>query len=144
MLGAFPFLFLLVVDMDIVRKSKTFFHYSVTGGGDVGKDLHRTWSSTNWHRRSRSSRLTRCSAIADFCSLGDVDKIRKAVIGGSLAPLLMFIAWNCVILGSVSKDAGLVAEAAGGVFDPLQVPSAITPPEKCNILQNECVFFSTM
>ncbi|CBJ30166.1 Tyrosine Transport protein [Ectocarpus siliculosus] len=51
---------------------------------------------------------------------GDVDKIRKAVIGVSLAPLLMFIAWNGVILGSVSKDAGLVAEAAGGVFDPLQ------------------------
>lgn len=52
---------------------------------------------------------------------GDVVKIRKAVIGGSVAPLLMFLAWNTVILGSVSKDAGLVAEAAGGVFDPLQV-----------------------
>lgn len=54
-------------------------------------------------------------------SPGDVDKIRKAVIGGSAAPLLMFLVWNTVILGSVSSDAGLVAEAAGGVFDPLQV-----------------------
>lgn len=52
---------------------------------------------------------------------GDIDKIRKAVVGGSLAPLLMFLVWNAVILGTVPKDAGLVAEAAGGVFDPLQV-----------------------
>lgn len=48
-------------------------------------------------------------------------KIRKAVIGGSFAPLVMFLVWNAVILGTVSKDAGVVAEAAGGVFDPLQV-----------------------
>lgn len=54
-----------------------------------------------------------------------MDKIRKAVIGGSVAPMLMFLAWNTVILGSVSKDAGLVAEAAGGVFDPLQVCRSI-------------------
>lgn len=52
---------------------------------------------------------------------GNIDKIRKAVIGGSLAPLLMFLVWNAVILGTVSSDAGLVAAAAGGVFDPLQV-----------------------
>lgn len=52
---------------------------------------------------------------------GDIDKIRKAIVGGSLGPLLMFLVWNAVILGSVPKDAGLVAEAAGGVFDPLQV-----------------------
>ncbi|CAM9117932.1 unnamed protein product [Sphacelaria rigidula] len=51
---------------------------------------------------------------------GDVVKIRKALVGGSLAPLLMFLVWNAVILGTVPKDAGLVAEAAGGVFDPLQ------------------------
>ncbi len=54
-----------------------------------------------------------------------MDKIKKAVIGGSVAPLLMFLAWNTVILGSVSKDAGLVAEAAGGVFDPLQVRGCV-------------------
>lgn len=61
---------------------------------------------------------------------GDVVKIRKAVIGGSLAPLVMFLLWNAVILGTVPKDAGLVAEAVGGVFDPLQVRSHATMKTK--------------
>jgi len=44
---------------------------------------------------------------------GDVLKIRQAIIIGSLIPLIMFLAWNAVILGSVSYDT------AKGGLDPL-------------------------
>lgn len=67
----------------------------------------------------------RCCFASHLTRTGDVVKIRKAVIGGSLAPLVMFLLWNAVILGTVSNDAGLVAEATGGVFDPLQVIKSV-------------------
>ncbi|MDJ0617360.1 MAG: aromatic amino acid transport family protein [Calothrix sp. MO_192.B10] len=44
---------------------------------------------------------------------GDALKIRQAIIIGSLIPLIMFLAWNAVIFGSVSHDT------IQGVFDPL-------------------------
>ncbi|MDJ0677784.1 MAG: aromatic amino acid transport family protein [Calothrix sp. MO_167.B42] len=44
---------------------------------------------------------------------GDGFKIRQAIIIGSLIPLIMFLAWNGVILGSVSY------EKLQGVSDPL-------------------------
>ena len=47
---------------------------------------------------------------------GDVDKIRKAILGGTLIPLAMFLMWNTVILGS---DAG-AGRLSGSNFDPLQ------------------------
>ena len=75
---------------------------------------------------------------------GNVDKIRKAVIGGSLAPLVMFLVWNAVILGTVSSDAGIVADASGGVFDPLEVPRARSSREAgrgCAFLRNQQAYF---
>lgn len=57
--------------------------------------------------------------------VGNVEKIRKAVLLGSLAPLVMFLVWNAVILGTVPKDAGIMAEARGGIFDPLQVSQMV-------------------
>lgn len=47
----------------------------------------------------------------------DLVKIRKAIVLGSLLPLLMFVAWDGVILGSTPFDAA--AGAAGEIFDPL-------------------------
>lgn len=48
---------------------------------------------------------------------GDIPKIRQSIIIGSLIPLVMFLTWNAVILGSVSLDIG---ESIGN-FDPLQI-----------------------
>lgn len=48
---------------------------------------------------------------------GDVPKIRRSIIIGSLIPLMMFLAWNAVILGSVSVDV----VQNSGIFDPLQI-----------------------
>ncbi|MFN6560935.1 MAG: amino acid permease [Nostoc sp. ChiSLP01] len=52
---------------------------------------------------------------------GDVRKIRRSILIGSLIPLIMFLAWNAVILASVSPD--MVHNTSGGktVFDPLQI-----------------------
>jgi tyrosine-specific transport protein len=52
---------------------------------------------------------------------GDTRKIRQSIFMGSVIPLIMFLAWNAVILGSVSSD--MVHGASGGrtVFDPLQI-----------------------
>lgn len=50
---------------------------------------------------------------------GDVRKIRSSIIIGSVIPLIMFLAWNAVILGSVSPDT--IKGIGGTVFDPLQV-----------------------
>jgi tyrosine-specific transport protein len=52
---------------------------------------------------------------------GDTRKIRQSIFMGSVIPLIMFLAWNAVILGSVSSD--MVHSASGGrtVFDPLQI-----------------------
>jgi tyrosine-specific transport protein len=48
---------------------------------------------------------------------GDVAKIRQSLIIGSVIPLIMFLAWNAVILGSVSPDM----LKNNTVFDPLQI-----------------------
>ncbi|MBG1240646.1 tyrosine transporter [Nostoc sp. NZL] len=52
---------------------------------------------------------------------GDARKIRQSIFFGSVIPLIMFLAWNAVILGSVSSD--MLHGTSGGrtVFDPLQI-----------------------
>ncbi|MDZ8096464.1 MAG: aromatic amino acid transport family protein [Nostoc sp. DedQUE05] len=52
---------------------------------------------------------------------GDACKIRQSIFIGSVIPLIMFLAWNAVILGSVSPD--MLHSISGGtsVFDPLQI-----------------------
>jgi tyrosine-specific transport protein len=51
---------------------------------------------------------------------GDVQKIRQSIIIGSIIPLMMFLAWNAVILGSMSPDMLKIATGSD-VFDPLQI-----------------------
>ncbi|WP_341527762.1 aromatic amino acid transport family protein [Nostoc sp. UHCC 0302] len=52
---------------------------------------------------------------------GDVRKIRKSIVIGSMIPLIMFLAWNVVILGSVSSEIVEGISAGKTVFDPLQI-----------------------
>jgi tyrosine-specific transport protein len=52
---------------------------------------------------------------------GDIPKIRKSIIMGSAIPLFMFLAWNAVILGSITPDILQHNEINGRVFDPLQI-----------------------
>ncbi|WP_413172973.1 amino acid permease [Anabaena azotica] len=52
---------------------------------------------------------------------GDIPKIRKSIIIGSAIPLIMFLAWNAVILGSVSPDVLHNHLENGSIFDPLQI-----------------------
>ncbi|MDB9318551.1 amino acid permease [Nodularia spumigena] len=47
---------------------------------------------------------------------GDIPKIRQSIIIGSLIPLIMFLLWNAVILGSISPDIQSTSD-----FDPLQI-----------------------
>lgn len=51
---------------------------------------------------------------------GDIRKIRQSIIIGSGIPLIMFLAWNAVILGSVSPDLIEGITTGKTVFDPLQ------------------------
>eukprot|EP00640_Fibrocapsa_japonica_P001949 CAMPEP_0113945110 /NCGR_PEP_ID=MMETSP1339-20121228/38489_1 /TAXON_ID=94617 /ORGANISM="Fibrocapsa japonica" /LENGTH=535 /DNA_ID=CAMNT_0000950519 /DNA_START=143 /DNA_END=1750 /DNA_ORIENTATION=+ /assembly_acc=CAM_ASM_000762 len=54
---------------------------------------------------------------------GNVSKVRQAILVGSAIPLVMFLMWNAVILGSLDQslaEAAAGAAAAGGeTFDPL-------------------------
>ncbi|MBD2167330.1 tyrosine transporter [Calothrix membranacea FACHB-236] len=52
---------------------------------------------------------------------GDTRKIRQSIVIGSVIPLIMFLAWNAVILGSVSPE--ILQKTADGrtIFDPLQI-----------------------
>lgn len=52
---------------------------------------------------------------------GDTRKIRQSIFIGSVIPLIMFLAWNAVILGSVSPE--IIQNTADGktIFDPLQI-----------------------
>lgn len=52
---------------------------------------------------------------------GDARLIRSSIFIGSAIPLIMFLAWNAVVLGSVSP--ALVQGVSNGrtVFDPLQI-----------------------
>ncbi|NEU84283.1 tyrosine transporter [Nostoc sp. UIC10630] len=52
---------------------------------------------------------------------GDAGKIRQSILIGSVIPLIMFLAWNAVILGSVSPDMRYDSSDGGTVFDPLQI-----------------------
>ena len=45
---------------------------------------------------------------------GDLGKIRQSIVVGSTIPLLMFLLWNAVILGSISSLA-----VSSEIFDPL-------------------------
>lgn len=75
------------------------------------------------------------NVVPYVCSFleGDRTKIRAAVVGGSLLPLLMFLTWNGVILGSSDVQAAAAAAAAAsaaavadsGVVAPLFDPVAL-------------------
>ncbi len=52
---------------------------------------------------------------------GDACKIRQSIFIGSVIPLIMFLAWNAVILGSVSPDMLHSTSDGTSVFDPLQI-----------------------
>ncbi|GAB1540131.1 aromatic amino acid transport family protein [Scytonema sp. NUACC21] len=51
---------------------------------------------------------------------GDARKVRQSIIIGSAIPLVMFLAWNAVILGSVSIDTIQIASGSK-TFDPLEI-----------------------
>ncbi|BAY22976.1 aromatic amino acid permease [Calothrix sp. NIES-2100] len=51
---------------------------------------------------------------------GDTHKIRQSLFIGSVIPLIMFLAWNAVILGSVSPEI-MQNTGNGRIFDPLQL-----------------------
>jgi len=62
-----------------------------------------------------------CAAVVPtVCTqLGcDLPKIRTAIVAGSAIPLLMFLVWNGVVLGTVPVDA--VSTAGAATFDPLE------------------------
>lgn len=50
---------------------------------------------------------------------GDLGKIRQSIVVGSVIPLLMFLVWNAVILGSIGGLSSLGSVSEG--FDPLTV-----------------------
>ncbi|MCC5600778.1 amino acid permease [Nostoc favosum] len=52
---------------------------------------------------------------------GDARKIRQSIFIGSVIPLIMFLAWNAVILGSISPDMLHGTSNGKSVFDPLQI-----------------------
>ncbi|BAY05654.1 tyrosine transporter [Anabaena cylindrica FACHB-243] len=52
---------------------------------------------------------------------GDIPKIRQSIIIGSAIPLMMFLAWNAVILGSINPDILQNNADNSSVFDPLQI-----------------------
>jgi tyrosine-specific transport protein len=52
---------------------------------------------------------------------GDVCKIRQSIFIGSVIPLVMFLAWNAVILGSISPEILQDTDGSTTVFDPLQI-----------------------
>lgn len=55
---------------------------------------------------------------------GDIPKIRKSIIIGSGIPLILFLCWNTVILGSVNFESWQINQPNGSIFDPLQVLQA--------------------
>lgn len=52
---------------------------------------------------------------------GDRTKITTAIVCGTGAPLLMFLAWNAVVLGNVLNlsEPGLISDAVSGNLDPI-------------------------
>lgn len=51
----------------------------------------------------------------------DLPRIRFAIVVGLAIPLVLFVAWCAVILGTVPYDAADSAATSGEVFDPLRV-----------------------
>lgn len=52
---------------------------------------------------------------------GDVGKIRRSIVIGSVIPLVMFLVWNAVILASVQPEMLQEAVKSNQIFDPLKV-----------------------
>ncbi|MFM7363923.1 MAG: amino acid permease [Cuspidothrix sp.] len=52
---------------------------------------------------------------------GDAPKIRQSIVIGSSIPLLMYLAWNTVILGYITPDILQHIGVNEQVFDPLQM-----------------------
>ena len=52
---------------------------------------------------------------------GDARKVRKSIVVGSVIPLMMFLLWNAVILGSVTPTMLENISSNSSIFDPLQV-----------------------
>lgn len=52
---------------------------------------------------------------------GDAKKIRQSILIGSVIPLIMFLAWNAVILGSIPTNIVTENIHKNSVFDPLQI-----------------------
>ena len=57
---------------------------------------------------------------------GDAGKIRTAIVAGTLLPLLMFLAWDAVSLGTGSSGAS-AASASAAALDPVAALSASSP-----------------
>ncbi|NJK29666.1 MAG: tyrosine transporter [Acaryochloris sp. SU_5_25] len=89
---------------------------------DPGQWLHQNWFAT----RSTLSVMLVALFYHNIVPVvttqleGDLGKIRQSIVIGSLIPLLMFLTWNAVILGSMG--GGFAELASGnGVFDPLEM-----------------------
>jgi tyrosine-specific transport protein len=52
---------------------------------------------------------------------GDALKVRQCIVVGSAIPLMMFLLWNAVILGSVTASMLQNFSTNNNIFDPLQV-----------------------
>ncbi|MFN6481875.1 MULTISPECIES: amino acid permease [unclassified Nostoc] len=65
---------------------------------------------------------------------GDARKIRQSIFIGSVIPLIMFLAWNAVILGSISPNMLHGTSDARSVFDPLQILRAGSAGEWLGVL----------
>ena len=56
--------------------------------------------------------------------LGDERRVKRAVLFGSLVPLLMCVTWSCVALGIVPYDPVSLL-TGGGVYDPIESLKAL-------------------
>lgn len=65
---------------------------------------------------------------------GDAGKVRQSIVVGSAIPLMMFLLWNAVILGSVTPTMLENISGSSSVFDPLQVLRAGDAGEWLGIL----------
>jgi tyrosine-specific transport protein len=65
---------------------------------------------------------------------GDAPKVRQSIVVGSAIPLMMFLLWNAVILGSVTPAMLENISGNSSVFDPLQVLRAGDAGEWLGIL----------
>jgi len=65
---------------------------------------------------------------------GDAAKVRKSIVVGSAIPLVMFVLWNGVILGSVTPTMLQNISDDSSIFDPLQILRAGDAGEWLGIL----------